>query len=190
MWSYPNCLKLRIFDTDRSDHSVDVKTDELMQRIIRTLFKNHTIIAVAHRLNTILDFDKVAVIEKGRLMEFDSPTDLLSRRRSAFRKLYESSKGDQEGELAEVRFIGPGSIERSQEADRFWYYLVILNGIDAIDQYGNAVNAFSLIEGWRIRYLFCLVTASLMASICVVAVATSVSRSFEAGLTPGSHRQN
>ena len=117
-----------------------------MQRIIRTLFKTHTIIAVAHRLNTILDFDKVAVIEKGRLMEFDRPTDLLSRRRSAFRELYEGSKGDQEGELAEVRFTSPSSIERSQEADRFWYYLAILNGIDAVGQYG--VNASSLIEGW------------------------------------------
>lgn len=190
VWSYPRCLKLRILDTDFSDCSVDVKTEELMQRIIRTVFKNHTIIAVAHRLNTILDFDMVAVIEKGRLVEFGNPTDLLSRPRSAFRDMYESSRGDQEGELAEVRFIGPGSIERSKEADRLWYYLVILIGFDAVGQYGNTVNASSSTEGWPIRYLFCLVTASLMASICVVAVATSVSRSFETGLTPGSYRHN
>lgn len=73
--------------------SVDVKTDELMQRIIRTEFKEHTILAIAHRLDTIMDFDRVAVIDKGRLIEFDSPVDLL-KRPSAFKSLYTSMNGD------------------------------------------------------------------------------------------------
>lgn len=74
-------------------HSVDVKTDQLMQKIIRTEFKKHTILAIAHRLDTIMDFDRVAVIDKGRLVEFDSPADLL-KQPSAFKALYNSMNGD------------------------------------------------------------------------------------------------
>lgn len=73
--------------------SVDVKTDELMQRVIRAEFKEHTILAIAHRLDTIMDFDRVAVIDKGRLIEFDSPAELLTKP-SAFKALYTSMNGD------------------------------------------------------------------------------------------------
>jgi ATP-binding cassette, subfamily C (CFTR/MRP), member 1 len=73
--------------------SVDGKTDELMQRVIREKFSNHTIIAVAHKLDTILDFDKVAVLDSGRLVEFDDPYVLLNRE-SAFSKLYSSAMAD------------------------------------------------------------------------------------------------
>ena len=60
-----------------------------MQRIIRSDFKGCTIIAVAHRLNTIVDFDKIAVLATGRMLEFDTPENLLGRS-SAFRELYET----------------------------------------------------------------------------------------------------
>lgn len=59
-----------------------------MQRVIRQKFSGHTIIAVAHKLETILDFDKVAVLDEGSLVEFDSPDALLSNPSSAFSKLY------------------------------------------------------------------------------------------------------
>lgn len=62
-----------------------------MQRIIREKFSSHTIIAVAHKLDTILDFDKVALLDEGKLVEFDSPYHLLSDSSSAFYKLYFSS---------------------------------------------------------------------------------------------------
>ena len=60
-----------------------------MQRIIRSEFKDCTIIAVAHRLNTIVDFDKVAVLAAGKVLEFDTPKNLLARE-SAFKELYET----------------------------------------------------------------------------------------------------
>lgn len=60
-------------------------------------------------------------------------------------------------------------------------------GYDAISPYGKTINGFLLVEGWHLRYIFCLVAASLIASICVVAVATAVGQSFEAGLTAGSY---
>ncbi len=64
-----------------------------MQRVIREKFSNQTIIAVAHKLDTILDFDKVAVLDCGRLVEFDDPYALLNRD-SAFSKLYNTTTAD------------------------------------------------------------------------------------------------
>lgn len=69
-----------------------------MQRLIRRKFANHTIIAVAHKLETIMDFDKVAVLDAGRLVEFDSPYALLDVPDSAFSRLYNASvvEGEEE----------------------------------------------------------------------------------------------
>ena len=75
-------------------HSLDDVTDALIQRIIRQKFSRHTIIAVAHKLDTITDFDKVAVLDKGTLVELDSPYKLLAQPNSAFGKLYRSSVPD------------------------------------------------------------------------------------------------
>lgn len=59
-----------------------------MQKIIREDFKDKTIIAVAHRLETILDFDRIAVLDQGRIIEEGSPSQLLQRT-SAFKLLYD-----------------------------------------------------------------------------------------------------
>lgn len=62
-----------------------------MQTVIRTHFKNQTVIAIVHKLHTILDFDKVALMENGKIVEFDTPKALLSKEGSAFRTLLEGS---------------------------------------------------------------------------------------------------
>lgn len=59
-----------------------------MQEIIRAGFEHCTIIMIAHRLKSLLGFDRVAVIEKGEILEFDEPNILLDREDSAFAKLY------------------------------------------------------------------------------------------------------
>lgn len=71
-----------------------------MQRLIRRKFAHHTIIAVAHRLETIMDFDKVAVLDSGRLVEFDSPYTLLDRPGSAFLKLYTAALAEEDENAA------------------------------------------------------------------------------------------
>lgn len=74
---------------DEVTSSVDSESDALMQRVIREEFADCTIICVAHRLDTILDFDRVALLDAGRLVECENPRVLLGRE-SRFRELYYS----------------------------------------------------------------------------------------------------
>ncbi|KAF1998927.1 P-loop containing nucleoside triphosphate hydrolase protein [Amniculicola lignicola CBS 123094] len=78
---------------DEATASVDVHTDALMQHIIRSEFKHHTIIAAAHRLDTIIDFDAVLMLDAGRIVESDNPQNLLCKD-SGFKELYQIQKGD------------------------------------------------------------------------------------------------
>ncbi|CAD7704333.1 unnamed protein product, partial [Ostreobium quekettii] len=64
---------------DEATANVDVETDALIQRTIREEFAGCTVIAVAHRLHTIIDGDRVLVLDAGQVAEFDSPKELLSR---------------------------------------------------------------------------------------------------------------
>ncbi|KAM4068082.1 ABC transporter transmembrane domain-containing protein [Hirsutella rhossiliensis] len=62
---------------DEATAAVDVETDAMLQATLRSpLFANRTIITVAHRLNTILDSDRVVVLDKGEVVEFDTPAEL------------------------------------------------------------------------------------------------------------------
>ncbi|KAH8808808.1 putative multidrug resistance-associated protein [Xylogone sp. PMI_703] len=81
--------KSKVVVLDEATSSVDIRSDELMQKVIRDEFKDCTIIAVAHRLETILDFNRIALMSNGELKELDSPGALLARE-SAFRELYYS----------------------------------------------------------------------------------------------------
>jgi ATP-binding cassette, subfamily C (CFTR/MRP), member 1 len=81
--------KSKIVILDEVSSSVDVATDKLIQRVIRERFKDSTIISVAHRLESILDFDRIALLSDGRVLEFDTPSALLDRE-SAFKELYNS----------------------------------------------------------------------------------------------------
>jgi ATP-binding cassette subfamily C (CFTR/MRP) protein 1 len=64
-----------------------------MQEVIRTEFSDCTIIMIAHRIDTLLDFDKVAVLDRGSLAEFGAPQELLTDTGGAFTKLYHANKG-------------------------------------------------------------------------------------------------
>lgn len=68
-----------------------------MQEVIRKHFTNQTIIAIAHKLDTILDYDKIAFMDQGRVVEFDKPQALLSTEGSAFKSLYTTFR-DQESQ--------------------------------------------------------------------------------------------
>ena len=79
--------KSNILVLDEDTSNVDPETDKLMQRIIKEEFANHTIITVAHRMDTIMNADVVAVLNAGNLIEFGPPKELLGKADGAFRKL-------------------------------------------------------------------------------------------------------
>ena len=62
---------------DEATSNVDMRTDELIQNILKTKFKQCTIITIAHRLNTIADYDKIIVMHRGKVMEVGSPHELI-----------------------------------------------------------------------------------------------------------------
>ncbi|KAK2608934.1 hypothetical protein QQS21_002510 [Conoideocrella luteorostrata] len=76
---------------DEATSSVDSETDELMQRVLREELKGRTLIAVAHKLHTVLDFDRIVLINKGKMVESGNPRELLAAPTSAFYKLYTST---------------------------------------------------------------------------------------------------
>ncbi|EHA28226.1 hypothetical protein ASPNIDRAFT_188758 [Aspergillus niger ATCC 1015] len=79
--------KSKVVVLDEATSSVDPETDDLMQRLIRTAFADCTVIAVVHRIHTILDFHKVVVIESGRIIECGPPKELLAEN-GLFSQLY------------------------------------------------------------------------------------------------------
>lgn len=74
---------------DEATAAVDVETDKILQQTIRTAFKDKTILTIAHRLNTILDSDRIIVLSAGQVEEFDTPSNLLKNKDSLFFKLCE-----------------------------------------------------------------------------------------------------
>ncbi|XP_054155714.1 ATP-binding cassette sub-family C member 2-like [Oppia nitens] len=72
---------------DEATAAVDVETDALIQQTIRQEFKSCTVLTIAHRINTILDYNRVLVLSDGRVAEFDSPDKLLDDRTTIFYSL-------------------------------------------------------------------------------------------------------
>jgi ABC-type multidrug transport system fused ATPase/permease subunit len=70
--------KPKILVMDEATSSVDSNTDTMIQTMVRSAFKNSTTVTIAHRLNTIMDCDRVMVLKDGNLVEFDQPQALVS----------------------------------------------------------------------------------------------------------------
>ncbi|XP_067859323.1 multidrug resistance-associated protein 1 [Heptranchias perlo] len=72
--------KSKILVLDEATAAVDLETDELIQSTIRNQFDECTVLTIAHRLNTIMDYRRVMVLDKGEIVEFDTPPNLLHRK--------------------------------------------------------------------------------------------------------------
>ena len=64
---------------DEATSNVDMQTDAFIQKVVREKFVETTVITIAHRLNTIADYDKVVVMKKGKIVEQGSPLELLKK---------------------------------------------------------------------------------------------------------------
>lgn len=82
----------RILILDEATASIDTQTETLVQAAVETLVKNRTAIVIAHRLSTIQNADYIMVMEKGKMVEFGAPDDLLQLPDGHFKRLYESQK--------------------------------------------------------------------------------------------------
>lgn len=85
--------KGKILVLDEATSSVDSETDLLMQRLIRAEFSDYTVLTVAHRLDTIMDSDRIIVLDAGKLVEMGPPDELL-KQHGAFWGLRGSSRSD------------------------------------------------------------------------------------------------
>ncbi|PPR02009.1 hypothetical protein CVT24_011132 [Panaeolus cyanescens] len=74
----------KVLVMDEATASVDYATDELISKTIRSEFAESTILTIAHRLRTVIDYDRVMILEQGRIVEFDRPAELLQRSNSKF----------------------------------------------------------------------------------------------------------
>ncbi|XP_030629091.1 canalicular multispecific organic anion transporter 2 [Chanos chanos] len=72
--------KTRILILDEATAAIDLETDDLIQSTIRTQFEDCTVFTIAHRLNTIMDYTRVLVLDKGQIAEFDTPTNLIAQK--------------------------------------------------------------------------------------------------------------
>lgn len=72
---------------DEATANVDKDTDRQIQQTIRSAFRKSTVITIAHRVQTILDYDRVLVMGDGQVLEFDNPNDLLADPQSHFYQL-------------------------------------------------------------------------------------------------------
>uniref|UniRef100_A0AAF5CVD0 Uncharacterized protein n=1 Tax=Strongyloides stercoralis TaxID=6248 RepID=A0AAF5CVD0_STRER len=84
--------KSKILVLDEATAAIDYHTDQLIQNTIRTEFSSSTVIAIAHRLNTIMDYDRIIVLDKGQIIEFDTPSNLLKNKDSTFYSMAQDAK--------------------------------------------------------------------------------------------------
>jgi ABC-type multidrug transport system fused ATPase/permease subunit len=76
--------KSKILVLDEATAAVDVETDDLIQKTIRKEFASSSIITIAHRLNTVIDYDRILVLDEGEVAEFDTPQRLMSNPNTKF----------------------------------------------------------------------------------------------------------
>ncbi|CAL1598299.1 unnamed protein product [Knipowitschia caucasica] len=106
--------KNRILVIDEATANVDPRTDELIQKTIRKKFSDCTVVTIAHRLNTIIDSDRILVLHNGVIQELDSPSALLQNPEGLFSKM--------------VQQLGPAEASALIQAATQVFNTLFLNG--------------------------------------------------------------
>ena len=82
----------KILVMDEATASIDNETDAMIQRMVRQNFKESTVLTIAHRLHTIIDSDRILVLDSGSVAEMDSPENLLANPNGMFKSLWDRHK--------------------------------------------------------------------------------------------------
>ena len=83
--------KSKIIIMDEATASIDYKTEEIIQKAITELLNDSTFITIAHRIKTIINYDRIITLDNGQIVEFDTPKNLLNKKDSLFYELYSKS---------------------------------------------------------------------------------------------------
>ena len=83
--------KSKIVVMDEATANIDMNTEQIIQKALNLVLENSTVITVAHRIKTIINYDKILVLDAGEVKEFDTPTNLLKDENSLFHELYTKS---------------------------------------------------------------------------------------------------
>ncbi|KAG0414974.1 hypothetical protein HPB47_007855 [Ixodes persulcatus] len=81
----------RVLILDEATSQMDGDTDRLIQATLRESFVRCTVLAIAHRIHTVLDYDKILVMSDGSVLEYGSVTQLLSNPASMFSSMAQSA---------------------------------------------------------------------------------------------------
>lgn len=81
----------KILVLDEATANIDAKTDALIQKTIRTKFAECTVLTIAHRLNTVMDSDRILVMDAGQAVEFDQPYKLLQKQDGLFKTMLDQT---------------------------------------------------------------------------------------------------
>merc|ERR1712217_714935 len=84
--------KSKVLGLDEATSSIDKHTDSLIQTLIRKHFKSTTVLCIAHRLETILDYDRILVLKRGKIAEFDTPQKLMQNENGLFSQMIRTVK--------------------------------------------------------------------------------------------------
>ena len=83
--------KTKIIVMDEATANIDMNTEEKIQKALEYALNNSTVITVAHRIKTIINYDKILVLNNGEIIEFDTPKNLINNEKSLFYQLYSKS---------------------------------------------------------------------------------------------------
>ena len=76
---------------DEATANIDMTSEEKIQKALEYALGDSTVITVAHRIKTIINYDKILVLNNGEVAEFDSPKNLIQNEKSLFYQLYSKS---------------------------------------------------------------------------------------------------
>ncbi|EGV63978.1 Transporter of the ATP-binding cassette (ABC) [Yamadazyma tenuis] len=98
---------------DEATASIDYESDAMIQQTIREEFSNSTILTIAHRLRSIVDYDKILVMDEGRVVEYDDPYTLIANKETLFHSMCDNSgELDTLTKLAKEAFVSKKNAQR------------------------------------------------------------------------------